>query len=250
MLTFTEWLLEYIKFNTTRNRDFTASDRIVFFSKNGKDSYRESGYTHGECSHAIKHLIEFREKQVFHAANVIRKMAADWERRGELDFIELVDSTGRTIAKGWTKVKEMAIPRDWICSLDYINDLDINKGNLTKHELDLKVIAEHLRKAYDEELQKRIDKAIDLDNMRAEEIARICRTNSIIKFTANQKQEYILDLKDDAIAVFYNGKASTFYKFRIPGQGAEVVMNLLRKKPHMDYKNEEVPKGFQMAINA
>ena len=60
MISFKQWLLEYGAFAAGKDVDFTASNAIVFFSKEGKASYREEGRTHGEYSHAVKHYMEFQ----------------------------------------------------------------------------------------------------------------------------------------------------------------------------------------------
>ena len=82
--------------------------------------------------------------------------------------------------------------------------------------------------------------------MQANEIARLCRSNSVISFKANRNEEYYLDLKDNAMAIVRNGEVATFFKFSRKGQQNETIATFLRKKPYLDYANKEVIKGFQM----
>ena len=91
-------------------------------------------------------------------------------------------------------------------------------------------------------------KAISLDSMQANEVARLCRSNSVISFKANRNEEYYLDLKDNAMAIVRDKEVATFFKFSRRGQQNETVSNFLRKKPYLDYNSKDVFKGFQMAV--
>lgn len=248
MISFKQWLLEYVAFAAGKDVDFTASNAIVFFSKEGKASYREEGRTHGEYSHAVKHYMEFQPANAMAFAAEIKGIAQKWEKEGGLDFIELVDERRKTLAKGWSQVNQLARPLDWLCSLDYINDIAMSKGKLTKLEVEIRRVGDKMRKLYDEELMDRMNRAVDLDKMSAEDVAAVCRTNSVIKFRANKDEEYCLDLKDNAVIMMRKGLVTTFYKFSRRGQRAEVIQSFLRKKPYLDYNSRDVFKGFQMAI--
>lgn len=226
--------------------NFTASDAIIFFSKEGRDSYKEKGRTHAEYSHAVKHYMEFQPAAAIGFASEIKGIVSNWEKEGGLDFIELMDENGRILARGWDKVCAKARPLDWLCSLDYINDINMNKGRLTKLEIEIRRVGDKLRKLYDQEIVERMKKAISLDSMQADEIARLCRSNSVISFKANRNEEYFLDLKDNAMAIVRNGEVATFFKFSRKGQQNETIATFLRKKPYLDYANKEVFKGFQM----
>ncbi len=246
MLNFRQWLVEYVPFAKGRDVNFTASDAIIFFSKEGRDSYKEKGRTHAEYSHAVKHYMEFQPAAAIGFASEIKGIVSNWEKEGGLDFIELMDESGRTIARGWDKVCAKARPLDWLCSLDYINDINMNKGRLTKLEIEIRRVGDKLRKLYDQEIVERMKKAISLDSMQANEVARLCRSNSVISFKANRNEEYFLDLKDNAMAIVRNGEVATFFKFSRKGQQNETIATFLRKKPYLDYANREVAKGFQM----
>ena len=248
MISFRQWLLEYIAFAKGRDVDFTASNAIVFFSKEGKASYREEGRTHGEYSHAVKHYMEFQPGNALGFAAEIKGIVQKWEKEGGLDFIELVDENGRTLARGWNQVNQLARPLDWLCSLDYINDISVSKGRLSKLEVEKRRVGDKMRKLYDEEILERMKKAVDLDNMSAKDVARICRTNSVVKFRANKNEEYCLDLKDNAIMMMRKGMVTTFFKFSRRGQQAEVIQNFMRKKPYLEYNSPDVKKGFEMAV--
>lgn len=246
MLNFRQWLVEYVPFAKGKDVNFTASDAIIFFSKEGRDSYKEKGRTHAEYSHAVKHYMEFQPAAAIGFASEIKGIVSNWEKEGGLDFIELMDENGRTIARRWDKVCAKARPLDWLCSLDYINDINMNKGRLTKLEIEIRRVGDKLRKLYDQEIVERMKKAISLDSMQANEIARLCRSNSVISFKANRNEEYYLDLKDNAMAIVRNGEVATFFKFSRKGQQNETIATFLRKKPYLDYANKEVIKGFQM----
>jgi hypothetical protein len=124
----------------------------------------------------------------------------------------------------------------------------MTKGRLSKLEVEIRKVGDRMRKLYDQEIVERMNKAVDLDNMTANDVARICRTNSVVKFKANKNEEYCLDLKDNAIMMMRKGMVTTFYKFSRRGQQAEVVQNFLRKKPYLEYNSPDVWKGFQMAV--
>ena len=248
MLSFSQWLLEYVAFAKGKDVNFTASDAIVFFSKNGRDSYRESGKTHAEYSHAVKHYMEFQPANALGFAAEIKGIVSNWQKEGGLDFIELMDSSGKIIAKGWDRVCAKARPLDWLCSLDYINDLNMNKQKLTKLEVEIRRVGDKMRKLYDEEIVQRMGSAVSLDELPASEIARLCRTNSVVKFKANRNEEYYLDLKDNAMIIVRAGEVATFFKFSRKGQQADTVATFLKKKPYLAYASREVPKGFELAM--
>lgn len=248
-LSFTQWLLEYVDFAKAKDVNFTASNAIVFLSKNGKDAYKESGQTHAEYSHAVKHYIEFQPANALGFAAEIKGIVQNWEKEGGLDYIELVDKSGRTIAKGWSQVAAKARPLDWLCTLDYLNDINMRKGKFTKLEVEVKRVGDKMRKLYDEEITSRLNKAVNLDAMDAKEVARMCRTNSVISFKANRNEEYFLDLKDNAMIIKRDGKVCTCFTFNRKGQQAQVVATFLKKKPYLDYANKAVPKGFEMAMS-
>lgn len=247
MLNFSQWLVEYVPFAKGKDVNFTASDAIIFFSKEGRDSYKEKGRTHAEYSHAVKHYMEFQPAAAMGFAAEIKGIVSNWEKEGGLNFIELMDESGRILARGWDKVCAKARPLDWLCSLDYINDINMNKGRLTKLEVEIRRVGDKLRKLYDQEIVERMKKAVSLDQMKADEVARLCRSNSVISFKANRNEEYFLDLKDNAMAIVRNGEVATFFKFGRRGQQADVIANFLRKKPYLDYESKEVAKGFELA---
>lgn len=248
-LSFTQWLLEYVDFAKGKDVNFTASDAIVFLSKNGKDAYKESGQTHAEYSHAVKHYLEFQPANALGFAAEIKGIVQNWEKEGGLDYIELVDKSGRTVAKGWKQVAAKARPLDWLCTLDYLNDLNIRKGKFTKLEVEVKRVGDKMRKLYDEEIVSRLNKAVSLDAMDAKEVSRMCRTNSVISFKANKTEEYFLDLKDNVMIIKRDGKVCTCFTFSRKGQQAQVVATFLRKKPYLNYFNKDVPKGFELAMS-
>lgn len=249
-LSFTRWLLEYVDFAKGRDVNFTASNAIVFLSKNGRDIYKESGQTHAEYSHAVKHYMEFQPANALGFAAEIKGIVQNWEKEGGLDYIELVDKSGKTLAKGWNQVSAKARPLDWLCTLDYINDINMRKGKFTKLEVEVKRVGDKMRKLYDEEIVTRLNKAVSLDSMDAKEVARVCRSNSVVSFKANRNEEYFLDLKDSALIIKRDGKVATCFTFNRKGQQTAVVAEFLRKKPYMDYANKAVPKGFELALVA
>ena len=248
MLSFTQWLLEYVAFAKGKDVNFTASDAIVFFSKNGRDSYKENGKTHAEYSHAVKHYMEFQPANALGFAAEIKGIVSNWQKEGGLDFIELMDRSGKIIAKGWDRVCAKARPLDWLCSLDYINDLNMNKQKLTKLEVEIRRVGDKMRKLYDEEITTRMNKAVSLDGLPASEVARLCHTNSTVKFKANKNEEYYLDLQDNAMIIVRGGEVATFFKFSRKGQQADTVATFLRKKPYLDYADREVQKGLEMSL--
>ena len=248
MLSFSQWLLEYVDFAKGKDVNFTASDAIVFLSKEGRDSYKESGHTHAEYSHAVKHYIEFQPANALGFAAEIKGIVQNWEKEGGLDYIELVDKSGRTIAKGWDKVSAKARPLDWLCTLDYLNDINLRKGKFTKLEVEVKRVGDKMRKLYDQEIVDRLNRAVKLDNLSAPEVARLCRSNSVVSFKAG-KEEYFLDLKDNAMIIKRDGQVCTCFTFGRKGQQAEVVATFLRKKPYLRYDSRDVPKGFEMALS-
>lgn len=248
MYNFKKFLIEYVNFAKAKDNDFPLDDGIIFLSKNARAEYKLKGNTHGEYSHAVKHYIEFNSGTVMSFAAEIKGILDKFHTEGLLDYIELYNFSNKKSIKGYDQVMAKAKTLDFINTLDYLNDKNIEKTGFNKIELEVKRIGDKLRKLYDEEIQKRINSAVDLDTLKMSAIKQLIANNSIIKFSANKNEIYILDLNSNVLIVQRNNEIATCFVFNRTGTGNAVIKNLLRKKPYLKYKSKAVENVFNSLV--
>ena len=127
--------------------------------------------------------------------------------------------------------------------LDYINDKNIEKSGFTKLELDIKRVGDRIRKLYDEEIQKRLDKAISLDGMSIEKIRQTISKPCVISVSTKNKEEHILDMETGVLIIKQNGLISTCYKPN-RNNGIQMLKDFVNKRPYLKYINKNVEKVF------
>ena len=244
MVSFIQFLLEYLDFNKGKDNDYPLSNKVIFTTKDGRANYKLQGQTHAEYSHAIKHYIEFNPGYVMACGAEIKGMLDKAHNEGNLDYLELYDyKTGR-ITKGFDQVFAKAKTLDYVNMLDYINDKNIEKSGFTKLELDIKRVGDRLRKLYDEEIQKRLNDAISLDGMSIEKINKTISTPCVISFSTKNKEEYILDLTSGVLIIKQNDAVSTCYIPNKNEKGMAMLKSFVNKRPYLKYVNKNMEKVF------
>lgn len=244
MISFLQFLLEYVDFNKAKDNDYPLSNGIIFTTRDGRQNYRLQGQTHAEYSHSIKHYIEFNPSYVMNCGAEIKGILDKAHREGNLDYLELYDYKSGKITRGFDQVFAKAKTLDYVNMLDYINDKNIEKSGFTKLELEIKRIGDRMRKLYDEEIQKRIDNAISLDGFPIEKIRKIISSPCIISFSTKNKEEYILDLTSGVLIIKQNDAISTCYKLKRDSIGLQLIKSFVNKRPFLKYVNKNVEKVF------
>ena len=243
MLNFLSFINEYVDFAKAKDNDFPLDVGIIFLSKGAREQYKIRGNTHGEYSHAVKHYIEFNPGMLMSFAAEIKGILDKANTDGLLDYIELYHKNGKII-KGYSQVIAKASSLDYINTLDYLNDKNMEKSPFNKVELEVKRVGDKIRKLYDEEIQNRLNSAVNLDMLKTSKINELIANNATISFTANRNEEYILDLNANVMIIKRNGEVATCYVFGRTGTGKNVIKNFLLKKPYLQYRNKAVEIAF------
>lgn len=250
MKSFIEYLEEKIQFAYGRDQDYTVDPKsIIFFSEEDIKTYVENGKTHGVQSHAIKHLVEFLPEEVKQLVGQARQIIKSFVERGSIKFCGLY-LRGRTFKDTnplnvITQAKDGAI----LNTLDMINDKYVNKRQLLAVESSLysKVI-KSFEKQYIKEIEKRINKAVDLDKASEQEIYNAVDATSVIKFSGTQgnfKYVWYLDLKDNTVIMESSDMIRTMYKYNKPGIGKQTILNFLSKMKNTKIASKTVSKVFR-----
>ena len=250
MKSFIEYLEEKIQFAYGRDQDYTVDSKtFIFFSEDDIKTYVENGKTHGVQSHAIKHLVEFLPSEVKQLVGQARQIIKTFIEKRSVKFCGLY-LRGRSFKDTnplnvITQAKDGAI----LNTLDMINDKYVNKRQLLAVESSLySKIIKSFEKQYTKEIEKRVNKAIDLDKVSEQEIYDAIDATSVIKFSGTQgsfKYVWYLDLKDNTVIMESSDMIRTMYKYNKPGIGKQTVLNFLSKMKNTKIASKTVSKVFR-----
>lgn len=249
MLSFSQFLLEYVSFASARDYDYPLSNNIVFISKNGKEVYRLQGQTHAEYSHAVKHYIEFNPAFVLQCGAKIKGIIQQAEKDGAIDYIELYNINTKKYIRGFDQVYAKAKPLDYLNMLDYLNDKNMEKEHFNNVEVQIKNVGNEIRKKYDEIITNILDNAVSLDDKKVKEINSFLKNNptSIISFSVKASRGiniYFLDLANNVLLVKFNGQVTTCYKINKKATGLDIIKNFAEKRDFLKYVNTNVKEVF------
>ena len=208
-------ILSEVPFHDSPDEDRPGRKQTVVFDE--ETPYEVVGETHGEESHALKHLAEFEPSQVqsvVDQAIAIAQKAAD---------VHILDKAGNVVQSG-DAAKKQINTNSMLNTLDLINDKQKNGESLTDEEEALAPILQNLTSAYDELIQTYLNDAQDIDDIdNVEEIKGLLDAGTIIKFTGAYKGKpatYYLNPSDTGIVAEKDGIISTL--FRIDKKGGDL----------------------------
>jgi len=214
IITEPQYLNEF-SFYKSPDEDAPGNKQFVAFKED--DKYNVQGNTHGELSHAIKHLGEFNPNEV------------DSELNGAINYIKTVSNpilkniNGSDIASG-DNAKKQLTPNAMLNTFDFINDKIANNQELTPEEKEIQnKFLDKLNNSYNKLVQDYISGGTDVDNMKEDKIKQLISSNKKIKFKGSYKGnefEYILDPSNSGLLAKKGDNVSTL--FRIDKKGNDI----------------------------
>ena len=247
MLTFLEYVQSFvaedIQFKNAKDQDYTNDpNSLLVFAEKEPDEYDLRGKTHGQMSHAIKHLAEFDKAFVEGIVSKARGIIEKFLQRHPEAFCKIwVDGQGFGSKSGIEAVKS-ANAGEILNTFDLINDKHQMKGSFLKIETQLKNLAVEMEKRYKEIIESKIAKAVDISNLKnVGAMVSAIKKATVISFRVSQqeaKKDVWLDFSDSSIIIGLAGSTdsvNTMFQFTGLNGGA--------KKPTIDafYKKRLVP---------
>lgn len=253
MISFIEYLVENIKFATGRDQDYTADhSSVVFLSPEDKTSYIENGKTHGIQSHGIKHLVEFRPSLVKQAADEVRSILKNAIENKTHDYLSLHNKRTGDSTLNNMGVATQASDGALLNVLDIINDKINNNKQLLPIERVLSKVINKIKNAYQEEIEKRIKIATDIDILDSvQDVLKVIESSKVIKFAVKSTMNmiYYLDLKDNVIIMSDNKQIRTMYKYNRAGSNyKQIINNFIAKSQRntISYSSNYVIQAFNL----
>lgn len=251
MKSFLEWLNEAaFRFQKGKDQDYTSDPyEVLVFSETAPDKYEVEGKTHGQMSHAIKHLKEFEPDFV---KGVITKVKNTLKAK--------LKEKPHWFCKVWHNVRgfgklsgidaiETASVDAVLNTLDLINDKNQMKENLLKLDSSIRPFASELENEYNRIISSKIDKAVDLNKttLKGDALVKKIKKSPIIQFDCNGKGggkfTIVLDFTDQSLII---GKRSsedintvnTMYRFNDSGTSKPAVVDAFFTKKLIPVNSE------------
>ena len=243
MLTFTKWLTEAaFKFQKGRDQDYTNDPyEVLVFSEEAPENYEVEGKTHGQMSHAIKHLKEFEPDFV---KGVIGKVKTTLRKKLEEKphwFCKVWNNLRGFGKKSGVEAIDDASIDAVLNTLDLINDKNQMKEGLLKLDASIKPFAVELEHKYNEIISKKLDKAVDLNKLTLKGAAFVkkIKKSQVVQFDCNGtgggKFSVVLDFSDQSLIIGKRddkdmSSVNTMYRFNNSGTGKSAVVDAFFKK--------------------
>lgn len=171
--TFLEWVQDLeeakFKFVVGKDQDYTGDPmEVLVFSEQEPDEYIMQGKTHGQMSHAIKHLREYDPEAVKGVLAKAKKMLWNFLDKNPSYFCK-VWSEGRGFSEVSGK-KALASCDELVLlnTMDIVNDKNQMKTPFSAVDARLKTFAAELEKKYNSLISSKIDKAVNLEQIKNE----------------------------------------------------------------------------------
>lgn len=246
MKSFTEWLLYEadFKFQKGRDQDYTGDPyEVLVFSEEAPDNYELEGKTHGQMSHAIKHLREFEPQFVNSIVAKVKNTIKEKLKEKPNWFCKVWNNLKGFENKEGIDAVNSASTDAILNTLDLINDKNQMKEKLLKLDSSIKPFAVELEHKYNELISKKIDKAVNLDKVTVKGKALIqkIKKTSIIQFDCKGGGKLftvIIDFTDQSLIIGKKESNSqdvdivyTMYRFNNTGtQKASVIDAFFKKR--------------------
>lgn len=240
MKTFTEWLSEAaFKFQKGKDQDYTNDPyEVLVFSEQAPDKYEVEGKTHGQMSHAIKHLKEFEPDFV---KGVVTKVKSTIRKKLEEKphwFCKIWNNIRGFSSISGVKAVDSASIDAVLNTLDLINDKNQMKEPLMKLDSSIKPFAVELEHKYNELVSEKIDKAVDLNKLtiKGSSLSKKIKKSQVVKFDCDGKNggkfTVVLDFTDQSLVIGKNDMSdvTTMYRFNDTGGTKPAVIDAFFKK--------------------
>lgn len=236
MKTFTEWLNEDFKFQKGRDQDYTGDPyEVLVFSEESPEDYEIEGKTHGQMSHAIKHLKEFEPQFVNGIINKVKTTIKNKLKEKPHWFCKIWNNFRGFSKKSGVDAVDSASNDAILNTLDMINDKNQMKEKLLKLDSSIKPFAVELEHKYNELIDEKIAKAIDLNKLtlKGQSLIKKIKKSSVIQFdckgTGGGSFTVIIDFTDQSLIIGKrNDKdmsvVNTMYRFNNTGTSKPAVI--------------------------
>lgn len=244
-------------FRKGQDQDYTGHpSEVLVFSEKEPDEYLVKGKTHGQMSHAIKHLIEYEPQFVAAVAEKAKTAIRKFLERRPDYFCKMWDEVrGFSEYSGLEALKHCSTLA-LLNTLDIINDKNQTKSPFSKVDGELKKYGVEIEHRYNELIKKKMDAAYDLDKQRGGDYKKSIADNSVITFRAvggNGKSYNVwLDFKDatlmigDMDARGARGQIMTMYRLDNAGTNkASIIKQFYTKR--LTPKNPDIDSALSGA---
>jgi hypothetical protein len=257
MKTFIEWLNEAaFHFQKGRDQDYTSDPyEVLVFSEKAPDNYEVEGKTHGQMSHAIKHLKEFEPDFVKSIITKVKNTLKAKLKEKPHWFCKVWHNVNGFGKESGIEAIDNASVNAVLNTLDLINDKNQMRETLLKLDSSIRPFASELENEYNNIITKKIDKAVDLNKttLKSEALIKKIKKSSVIQFDCAGKGggdfTVVLDFTDQSLII---GKRSsedintvnTMYRFNDVGSAKPAVVSAFFKK-RLNPVNHEIKTALE-----
>lgn len=243
MLSFTKWLTEAaFRFQKGRDQDYTSDPyEVLVFSETAPDKYEVEGKTHGQMSHAIKHLKEFEPDFVKGVVTKVKNTLKAKLKEKPHWFCKVWHNARGFENESGIEAIDKASVDAVLNTLDLINDKNQMKETLLKLDSSIRPFATELENEYNRIITSKLDKAVDLNKttLKGDALVKKIKKSPVIQFDCNGKGggsfTVVLDFTDQSLII---GKRSsedinavnTMYRFNDTGNTKPAVVDAFFKK--------------------
>ena len=242
MKTFTDWINESFVFQKGRDQDYTSDPyEVLVFSDTAPDKYEVEGKTHGKMSHAIKHLVEFEPSFVKSVISKVRSTIKNKLKEKPNWFCKVWSNVSGFGKSSGPDAVDSASDDAILNTLDLINDKTQMKEKLLKLDSSIRPFAAELEEKYNNIIEKKIDKAVNLDKVtvKGKALLQKIKKSSVIQFDCRGKFggnfTVLIDFPDQSLII---GKRSeddmsvvnTMYRFNNSGKSKPAVIDAFFSK--------------------
>ena len=248
MLSFTKWLSEAaFRFQKGRDQDYTSDPyEVLVFSETAPDKYEVEGKTHGQMSHAIKHLQEFEHDFV---KGIVEKVKATLRAKLKEKphwFCKVWHNTKGFLSDEGIKAIDSASIDAVLNTLDLINDKNQMRENLLKLDSSIRPFAVDLERKYNDIISEKLDKAVDLSKttLKKDALVKKLKKSSVIQFECQGKSGgnfvVVLDFTDQSLIIGKKdmSEVNTMYRFNNSGTSKPAVVDAFFTKRLVPTNNE------------
>ena len=213
-------------FQKGRDQDYMGHpSEVLVFAEKEPDEYQVRGKTHGQMSHAIKHLIEYDPQYVISVTNRAKKALIQFIQRRPQYFCKIWDEVRGFSKESGIEAIERCDTTTLLNTLDVINDKNQLKTPFTKVDGEIKKYGMELENKYNEIIKDKLHAAYVLEKAKNKDYKSAIAKNPVITFKAvdgNGKWRRVwLDFRDGTVIIgnFKNGKTEINTMYRLNDVG-------------------------------
>lgn len=213
-------------FQKGRDQDYMGHpSEVLVFSEKEPNDYQVRGKTHGQMSHAIKHLIEYDPQYVISVANQAKQALIKFLQRRPQYFCKVWDEVRGFSKESGIDAVEKCETLTLLNTLDIVNDKNQLKTPFTKVDGEIKKYGMELENRYNEIIKDKMKRACVLEQLKNKDYVKAIEKNPVISFKcedANGKWRRVwLDFRDGTVIIgnFKDGKTEINTMYRLNNVG-------------------------------